>query len=404
MDTEEHSQHRADLPLSFALPQGQPNLRLRHARRLNEVSASAWDALFGPHYPFSRHAWLSLLETHACVSESEGWEPRHLLMEDEAGTLIGAAPLYLKHHSYGEFVFDFAWADASHRIGRPYYPKLLNAVPFVPAVGPRLGAATEALRSRLARHLAQGVETLGASSVHTLFANEVDAEALRAQGLLERHDVQFHWTDRGYGDMAGFLASLNSEKRKKLLRERRRVAEAGVAFEVRRGAELSDAEWAQVYRLYQRTYLERGQSPYFSLEFLAAAGRHPDLDLRLIFALHEGRRVAVAITLVGGDTLYGRHWGAEAHFHSLHFECCYYQGIELCLREGLKRFDAGTQGVHKHGRGFEPQRTVSFHALADPRLHRAVEDYLARERAVMAARQDEFMHHSPYRAADPAAI
>lgn len=378
-------------------------MRSRYARRLSEVAPAAWDALFDSAYPFCRHAWLSLLETQGCVSEDLGWEPRHLLLDDAAGTLVGAAPLYLKHHSYGEFVFDFAWADASHRMGRPYYPKLLNAVPFVPAAGPRLGAANAEARERLMQQLLQSTKTESASSIHSLFVNEADALALRAQGLLERHDVQFQWTDRGYGNMAGFLSSLNSEKRKKLLRERRRVAEAGIAFEVARGVDLSDAQWMQVYRLYTNTYLERGQSPYFTLEFLAAAGRHPDLDLRLIFGVHEGRRVAVAITLVGGDTLYGRHWGAEAHYHSLHFECCYYQGIELCLREGLTRFDAGTQGAHKHGRGFEPVRTSSFHALADPRLHRAVAEYLARERAVMAARQDEFMHHSPYRAADPAA-
>lgn len=379
-------------------------MRPRHVRRLSQVAPAAWDALFDPAYPFCRHAWLSLLETHGCVSEADGWDPQHLLLEDEGGALIGAAPLYLKHHSYGEFVFDFAWADASHRLGRPYYPKLLNAIPYVPAVGPRLGARDDSARALVARQLALAPQALHASSVHSLFVRPDDASALRAQGLLERHDVQFHWTDRGYGHMAGFLASLNSEKRKKLLRERRRVAEAGIAFEARRGAELSDAEWALVYRLYTHTYLERGQSPYFSVDFLTAAGRHPDLDLRLIFAVHEGRRVAVAITFVGGNTLYGRHWGAEAHYHSLHFECCYYQGIELCLREGLRHFDAGTQGAHKHGRGFEALRTVSFHELADPRLRHAVEDYLAREREVMAARQNEFMQHSPYRAADPAAI
>lgn len=379
-------------------------MRQRQVRRLREVAPAAWDALFDPAYPFCRHAWLSLLETHGCVSEADGWEPQHLLLEDEGDALIGAAPLYLKHHSYGEFVFDFAWADASHRLGRPYYPKLLNAIPFVPAVGPRLGGGSEAARGRVAQHLAQISQALGASSMHSLFVNPVDAAVLRSQGMLERHDVQFHWTDRDYGSMAGFLASLNSEKRKKLLRERRRVAEAGIAFETCRGAELSDAEWALVYRLYTHTYLERGQSPYFSVDFLAAAGRHPDLDMRLIFAVHDGRRVAVAITFVGGDTLFGRHWGAEAHYHSLHFECCYYQGIELCLREGLTHFDAGTQGAHKHGRGFEAMRTVSFHELADPRLRQAVADYLARERQVMAARQNEFMHHTPYRAADPAAI
>lgn len=372
-------------------------MRFRHLQRLTDVAAADWDALFSPAYPFCRHAWLSRLETHGCVLPDEGWEPRHLILEQDDGTLVGAAPLYLKHHSYGEFVFDFAWADASHRLGRRYYPKFLNAVPFVPSTGPRLGARDDATRTRLAGRLAELCYSGEGSSVHVLFAQDRDAAELRAQGLLERNDLQFHWSDRDYGDMRGFLASLSSERRKKLLRERRRVAEAGITFEVVAGRGLSEAEWDHVYALYVHTYHERGQVPYFSREFLADVGRADDLDMRLVFALHEGRRVAVAITLVGGDTLYGRHWGAEAHYHSLHFECCYYQGIELCLREGLRRFDAGTQGAHKHGRGFEPVRTRSFHRLADPRLHEAVADYLARERRLVSAREAEFMHHTAYR-------
>jgi uncharacterized protein len=375
-------------------------VRFRHVQRLTDVAAADWDALFASGYPFCRHGWLSRLETHGCVGPEEGWEPRHLLLEADDGTLLGAAPLYLKHHSYGEFVFDFAWADASHRLGRPYYPKLLNAVPFVPSIGPRLGAVDDAARTAVAQQLSELSDADEASSVHALFADERDAAALRAQGLLERNDLQFHWTDRDYGDMGGFLASLSSDRRKKLLRERRRVAEAGIAFEVVPGRALTEAEWDHVYALYVRTYHERGQSPYFSRDFLADAGRADDLEMRLVFAVHQQRRVAVAITLIGGDTLYGRHWGAEAHYHSLHFECCYYQGIELCLREGLRRFDAGTQGAHKHGRGFEPVRTRSFHRLADPRLHDAVADYLARERRLVTAREAEFMHHTAYRA-DP---
>ncbi|MGQ0701406.1 MAG: GNAT family N-acetyltransferase [Panacagrimonas sp.] len=371
--------------------------QVRHISRLTQVDAAAWDALFDSGYPFTRHAWLSRLESHGCVSEKTGWEPFHVLMESEAGALVGAAPLYLKHHSYGEFVFDFAWADASRRIGKPYYPKLLNAIPFVPSTGPRLGASDDAVRTKLAQHLVQLPEAQRLSSLHTLFADSVDSAALRAQGLIERHDIQFRWTDQNFGDMASFIASLTSEKRKKLLRERRRVAEAGIGFEVVRGAELVDSDWDGVYRLYANTYLERGQSPYFTRDFLADVGRCPDLDVRLIFAVHEKRKVALAITLVGGDTLYGRHWGSEAHYHSLHFECCYYQGIELCLREGLAHFDAGTQGAHKHGRGFLPVQTRSFHHLRDPRLRRAVQDYLAHERSAVSAQQTEFMHHTAYR-------
>lgn len=379
-------------------------MNLRRVRGLGAVDPADWDALFDPAYPFCRHAWLSRLETHGCVGAGTGWEPCHALLEDDAGRLVGAAPLYVKHHSYGEFVFDFAWADASHRIGRPYYPKLLNAVPFVPSTGPRLGAATDAARRVLAAHLAGMPEALGQSSLHALFVDASAATEFRAQGLLERHDLQFCWDNCAYENFADFAASLRSDRRKKLLRERRRVAESGIVFEALRGAELDPAGWDLVYRLYAHTYLERGQSPYFSRDFLQDVGTCADLDLRLIFAVHAGRRVAVALCLVGGDTLYGRHWGAEAHYDSLHFECCYYQGIELCLREGLRRFDAGTQGAHKHGRGFAPVRTQSFHRLADPRLHLAVAEYLQRERAVLAARQEEFMHHTAYRAADAATM
>ncbi|HKY92093.1 MAG TPA: GNAT family N-acetyltransferase, partial [Nevskiaceae bacterium] len=228
-------------------------------------------------------------------------------------------------------------------------------------------------------------------------ADGADTDALRAQGFLERHDTQFHWQDRGYGTFAGFVAGFTSDKRKKLLRERRRVAEAGIGFEVRRGAELAEREWAQVYRLYANTYHERGQPPYFTRAFLARAGRDPTLDLRVVCARDAGRLVAVALTFVGGDTLYGRHWGASDHYHSLHFECCYYQGIELCLAEGLRRFDAGTQGAHKLGRGFDPVEVRSFHELTDPRLREAVEEYLERERRAVDARAVDLMHHTPYR-------
>ena len=373
-------------------------MKLRHVQRLKEIAPSDWDRLNGCGYPFASHAWLSGLESTQCLEPDSGWEPHHLVAEDEQGHLLGAVPLYLKHHSYGEFVFDFAWADASHQLGKAYYPKLLSAIPFVPSTGPRLLARDPVVRAALAREMTRTCETQHLSSAHMLFASDEDAEPLRAEGWLERHDVQFHWINRGYADFSTFLAQLNSEKRKKLLRERRRVAEDGIGFETLRARELRESDWAHVYALYANTYLQRGQAPYFTPEFLHAAGTDPGLDMRLVFALHQGRRVAVAITLIGGDTLYGRHWGCESHYHSLHFECCYYQGIELCLQLGLRRFDAGTQGAHKHARGFEPVKTRSLHRLTDPRLHKAVADYLRREQQAVAAHQAEFMHHTPYRA------
>lgn len=399
-----HPQCGSDLSLTTAAVGDVPAPRIRHLRRLKDIAASDWDRQFDGAYPFTRYAWLSRLEQHDCVSEREGWEARHLIAEDAAGTCVGAAPLYLKHHSYGEFVFDFAWAEASHRIGQPYYPKYLSAIPYVPSTGQRLGAGDGAVRRELATHLAALGEREGRSSAHALFVDERDAPSFREAGFIERHDVQFQWHNRGYIDMAAFLATFNSDKRKKFLRERRRVTEAGITFEVCRGRDLPAQDWDLVYRLYANTYHERGQHPYFTRDFLSDVGTAEDLDLRLVFAVHEHRRVAMAILLVGGDTLYGRHWGAEAHYHSLHFECCYHQGIELCLREGLGHFDAGTQGMHKLGRGFDPVATRSFHYLTDPRLREAVKDYLARERRAVAARVDELMHHRPYRSSTDAPV
>ena len=372
--------------------------RFRQIQRLDEVDAAAWDALFDPGYPFTRHAWLAALERHGCVRQELGWEPCHLLGEDDQGRLLGAAPLYFKHHSYGEFVFDFAWADACQRAGKAYYPKLLNAIPFVPSVGPRIGGADPAACTTMATQLATLCEAQHITSLHSLFADEDSSALLKSQDLMERHDLQFHWYNPGYADFTDFLSRLSSAKRKKLLRERRRVQEAGIHFSHRPARDLDAADWDHVHALYANTYFERGMPPYFNREFLEDIGNAPELDVRLIEARHEGRRVAVAITLAGADTLFGRHWGAEAHYHSLHFECCYYQGIELCLALGLKRFDAGTQGEHKLARGFVPVLTRSLHRIAWPPLADAVSQFLERERGFVAARLEELRQHSPYRA------
>jgi predicted N-acyltransferase len=309
-------------------------------------------------------------------------------------------PLYRKQHSYGEFVFDFAWAEASAQLGAPYYPKLLCAAPFTPATGPRLGGDDAARDALIAAALAELPEH---SSLHALFLEDRDAAAFGQRGLLERNDVQFHWYNRGDADFDQFAARLTQDKRKKVLRERRRAAESGLRFETRRGDELTEAQWAQVYALYGNTYEERGQAPYLSLGFFLDYGRAAGSPLRLILAHDGATLVAVAITLVGGDVLYGRHWGCAERHHSLHFELCYHQGIELCLREKLSRFDAGAQGPHKLARGFEPVLTRSAHALAEPRLQSAVAGFLARERRWVERQRELFAQHSPYRKEPPAA-
>ncbi|PPE72895.1 GNAT family N-acetyltransferase [Solimonas fluminis] len=370
-------------------------MRLRQVGRIAEVPAPAWDALFPPDYPFTRHAFLSALERHRCVGGDSGWEPCHLLAEADDGSLAGAAPLYLKQHSYGEFVFDFGWAEASHRIGRRYYPKLLCAIPFTPATGPRLGARDAGARTALAAQLtAMGRDT---TSLHALFVPEADQAPLREAGMLERQDIQFHWFNRGYPRFEDFLAGLAGEKRKKIRQERRRVAEAGIRFEWRAGHELRDSEWVEVFALYANTYEERGQAPYLSLPFLQDFGSAPDTPLRFAMAYDGSRLVAMAMTLQGGDTLYGRHWGSSDRYHALHFETCYYQGIEYSIGQGLRRYDAGTQGEHKLARGFVPVRTRSAHILADERLHKAVAAHLQRETAFVELRHAELMRHVPYK-------
>ncbi|MDP3293276.1 MAG: GNAT family N-acetyltransferase [Nevskia sp.] len=380
-------------------------MRVRHLDRIASLPAEQWNALFPAAYPFTRHAFLSALEEHGCVSPELGWSPCHVVLSDELG-LIAVAPLYAKGHSYGEFVFDFAWADASRRIGRPYYPKLINAIPFTPCSGPRLGARDEAARLLIAGRLPDIARAAGLSGCHALFVDDADFAAYQNAGLVERNDVQFHWFNQGpngaYRDFTDFVSTFTSDKRKKILRERRRVAEAGIRFEIRAGHELSEAEWTRVYALYASTYAERGQAPYLTPEFFLDYGRQQDTPVRLVLAYEDSAMVAVAITLRGGDTLYGRHWGAADRYHSLHFETCYYQGIDYCIREGLQHFDAGAQGEHKLARGFTPQITRSAHWLAEPRLFDAVSDHLERERAYVEQREALLDEHTPYkRIVDP---
>jgi predicted N-acyltransferase len=378
-------------------------MRVRHVDGAAAIPAIVWDGLFPADYPFTRHAFLSALEAHGCVGPETGWTPCHAVLSDDDGTVVAIAPLYLKTHSYGEFVFDFAWADASRQIGRPYYPKLVSAIPYTPCSGPRIGARDETARLALAAQLPALAAAARLSGIHALFVEERDLVACRAAGMVERNDVQFHWRNAGYADFAAFLASFSSDKRKKLLRERRRVAEAGIRFEHRAGHELDEPEWRRVYRLYASTYAERGQAPYLTGDFFLDYGRRPDTAVRLVLAYEGTVMVAVAILLRGGDTLYGRHWGAADRYNGLHFETCYHQGIEYCIDEGLAHFDAGAQGEHKLARGFAPEITRSAHWLADPRLFDAVADHLTRERVWVGEREALLDAHTPYRRAVPEA-
>jgi predicted N-acyltransferase len=353
--------------------------KVRIIERLETVEADAWNALGAAPYPFLRHEFLVALEEEGCLGERYGWLPRHLTLWDEDDRLVGAVPLYLKDNSYGEFVFDWAWADAYARHGLNYYPKLVSASPYTPATGPKLLAPADAageIRPLLidaTQHLA---ERLGVSSLHWLFTLPEENATLESRALLRRVGCQFHWSNAGYADFDAFLATLTSGKRKNIRKERRKVADAGVSFRRLDGHTATGKDWAVFHRFYESTFDRRGGIPTLSRRFFERIA-HDMPDQVLLVMCDVGREpVAAAFCLVGDDTLYGRHWGCDRHIDNLHFEACYYQGIEFCIERGLARFEPGAQGEHKIPRGFLPTPTLSAHWLADPRFRDAIDRHL----------------------------
>ncbi|MEJ2762056.1 MAG: GNAT family N-acetyltransferase [Gammaproteobacteria bacterium] len=375
-------------------------MRISRIDSLAELSPRAWNALQGTDNPFLRYEFLAALENHGCVGEDTGWIP-HFLTAERDDTLIGAVPAYIKYHSFGEFVFDWAWASAYQNSGRPYYPKLVVAVPFTPITGPRILTAQASDSDKIAEALIQGTldhaRDLGVSSLHWLFINDRDAPRLEKHGLMRRSGCQFHWSNPGYGDFADFLAGMSSEKRKKIKRERRHVAEAGIEFEILSGAEIQESHWSAYYDFYQDTFWKKGNAGPLTYGFYMALGRDMPDNTLLIMARHNGRYVAGASFLRGRDTLYGRHWGCAEEFHSLHFETCYYQAIDYCIAQGLPRFEAGAQGEHKISRGFMPTPTWSAHWIQDRRFGAAIKDFLHREDKAVCDYIHEARRHSPYK-------
>jgi len=366
---------------------------------IGEIAPAAWNALVDPRYPFLRHEFLAAAERHRCASPETGWTPCHVALY-EAGQLVGAVPLYEKTHSWGEFIFDWAWADAYRRAGLPYYPKLVAAVPFTPATGDRLltrGDGAQSRRAALAAAVIAHARERDLSSAHVLFPTRDELPALEQAGFHARKDCQFQWRNRGYADFDDFLADFSSAKRKKARRERRRVAEAGIGFRNLAADELSEDEWAEVFRLLSYTFMRRGNLPYLSLEFFLELRRTLPTALRAIVAECDGAIVAAAVFYRGSNTLYGRYWGSDDDYHSLHFETCYYQGIEYCIAEGIALFEPGTQGEHKIRRGFLPAATWSAHWLAHPQFDAAVGRYLDEERAHVDDYIEAAAEHSPFR-------
>jgi predicted N-acyltransferase len=376
------------------------NSRARLLDSIADVGAAEWNALAGSAQPFVRHEFLLSLEESGCTTPRTGWAPRHAVVEDAQGRLLGALPLFRKGHSRGEFVFDFSWANAYAQYGLKYYPKLLSAVPFTPVSGPRLLASPtidrESMRRALIRVATDYARSEGLSSWHVLFPCAGDLGALTEAGLIERRDCQFHWFNRGYGSFDDFLATFTAEKRKKAKRERRRVAEAGIDFDTRLGGEMTDSLWRTVYEFYADTFYRHGHEPYLNLQFFKlVASRMPE-RLMLKIARQGKTPIALAIFFVGEDALYGRYWGAGGNYHSLHFETCYYQGIEYCIENRLGSFEPGTQGEHKVPRGFVPTMTSSAHYITDERFAAAIRDFAAREARGVDHYAAAVNEHVPY--------
>ena len=372
------------------------SLQARLLASLEQVDATAWDALHDGRNPFLAHAFLHGLEATGCLRADWGWQPQHLTLWD-GDALVGAMPGYRKDNSHGEFVFDHGWAHAYARGGLDYFPKWLCAVPYSPVTGPRLLARDEAGRRALLQGAEAMLEALGWSSAHVNFHRDEEDAAFGEHWLL-RTDVQYHWRNDGrWQDFDGFLADMDSKHRKNIRAERRKVREAGVEFRIVHGDEASAAELAAMHGFYVQTFAEYGNSPALTLEFLRHLALAMPRALVLVLAEHAGEPIAGAICLRGPDTLYGRYWGASVNLPGLHFETCYHQGIDYCLREGLQRFEPGAQGRHKIDRGFLPALVRSRHRIADPRFSRALAGWCAHERGEVDLRLAELMASSPFR-------
>lgn len=376
-------------------------LQVRLLDSIEGIDRAQWNAIAGTDYPFTRHEFLHALEASGATTPDRGWQPRHALVERQ-GQPVAVMPLYEKQHSFGEYVFDWAWASAYERHGLPYYPKWLAAIPFTPATGPRLcvapGEDTAAIAAMLLPQLCRRAGQQGASSLHVLFPTAAQCELFTQAGLQLRLGAQYHWLNRGYNDFEAFLSSFNARKRKSLKRERRRVTEQGLSLEVLEGGQISAAIWQRFYRFYQLTYAKRsGHGGYLGLDFFQRIGTTLPENLVLVLAREGERIVAGALNFRDSTTLYGRYWGCENEFDALHFEACYYQGIDYCIRNGLQRFDPGAQGEHKIQRGFEPVTTRSCHWLAHPGFSEAVGDFLQRERAAVEDYLEEARGMLPFR-------
>jgi uncharacterized protein len=365
------------------------------------IAREDWDRLANPpgaeFNPLVSHDFFRCLEESGCAVAKTGWSPRHVVMDDDAGTLTGIVPCYRKRHSQGEYVFDYGWADAFERAGGSYYPKMQVSVPFSPVTGPRLFAVTEEQRRELASGLIALCTQEEASSVHITFLPEADWTALGGRLWLQRTDIQFHWMNAGYSSFDHFLASLSSQKRKNIRKERASVAKAGITMHALTGADITERHWDAFYDFYMDTGSRKWGQPYLNRKFFSMIGAAMSEHILLVIAERAGKPIAGALNFIGSHALYGRNWGAIEYHDNLHFETCYYQAIDFAIARNMARVEAGAQGSHKLARGYLPQKTYSLHYLAHPGLQRAVANYLEAERQGIDQEQQALAAHAPFR-------
>jgi hypothetical protein len=377
-------------------------MEVKQIDSMAQIDAAAWNQLCGTDYPFLRHEFLSGLEQSAAVCQQTGWEPAHLLVMDKQ-RFLAILPLYLKTHSWGEYVFDHQWAQAYQQHGLAYYPKLVSTIPFTPCQGQRLLFAPDADQTAVCAVLWNFIQRLaerrGISSWHCLFPEHSQLELLQSLGLSVREGVQFQWFNRNYATFSDFLQTLSADKRKMIKRERRRVAEQGIDMLRIPGQEVTDAQWQVFFRFYALTYLKRSSEPYLNLAFFKQIARTMPEQLMLVLAIKDDTYVGAALSFIGSDTLYGRYWGCQAEYNALHFEACYYQGLDYCIEHGLARFDSGAQGEHKISRGFEPVTTYSAHWLKDAGFAKAIAQFVDREKQAIQHYKQDAANYLPFKRA-----
>ena len=375
------------------------SLSLEIAEHVQSIDAQSWDALTGG-MPLLSHAFLSAMETSNSVGHGTGWQPCPMLVHDD-GQLVGAIPLYVKSHSYGEYVFDWSWAEAYQRNGLNYYPKLIAAIPFSPVTSARILVAdvanADSIQAIMLQALLEVMHKYQMSSVHILFPDQASAELLKQAGWMQRHGVQFRWENEGFENFDAFLSQLTQEKRKKIRQERRKVEATGLIFRRIKGPQITEEEWDFFYQCYRNTYLEHRSTPYLSAEFFKSIALSMPEHILLVMASLDGVPIASALNFYDQDTLYGRYWGCTQYIPNLHFELCYYQAQAFCIEEKVRYFEGGAQGEHKLARGFKPKATCSFHQIADPVFAQSIADFLTRESLGVAEYTNELKQRAPFK-------